>query len=119
MPDINDKLLNWLSSECDESFADDLSTEMHKLLYQHLLDTPDIFKCETQLTLWRRRGAENSAIIMDVEKQLCDDQYIDCDAGKIQHNVFETRIVAMQSVLKTDYGKVHGAAECLSYNTEN
>ena len=31
---MSNKLLNWLSSECGESFADDLSTDMQTLVYQ-------------------------------------------------------------------------------------
>ena len=44
---MSDKLLNWLSSECGESFADDLSTDMQTFMYQNLLDTPDIPKYGT------------------------------------------------------------------------
>ena len=48
---MSNKLLNWLSSECGESFADDLSTDMQTLVYQNLLDTFDLPKYGEELVI--------------------------------------------------------------------
>ena len=45
------KLINWLSCECVESFADDLLTVMQTFMYQSLLVTLDIPKYDNELVI--------------------------------------------------------------------